>query len=50
MARPTTNKVNMVKLTNESIFYDKTNYAKINYGKNKHEWNNYGKPTIVNHN
>jgi hypothetical protein len=31
------NKVKMPKLTNEFIFYGKTNYAKINNGLNKHE-------------
>jgi len=32
----------MIKLTNEYIFYDETNYAKINYGYDKHEGSNYG--------
>ncbi len=32
MAKLTTNKVNMPKLSNEKIFYGITNYAKINCG------------------
>ncbi len=32
MAKITTNKANMVKLSNEQVFYGKTNYEKINCG------------------
>ncbi len=32
----------MAKLINKYIFNDTTNYEKINYGLNKHEYRNYG--------
>jgi hypothetical protein len=32
LVKLTINKVNMSKLTNDYIFYGKTNYTKVNYG------------------